>query len=143
MKIPLQILLIIGFILASLSISCSKQDDLVDLQSSSENALDGPFIDIHSPLPGEDFQPGDTVWITGTIAHIFTLHEYLIQLENLETGELICQEVEHVHFGSNVNFSHPWVNNLQQNASIRIILRANDHGDLIGSKEITIYNKLP
>lgn len=131
------------FYITLLLASCQKENDLNVSSNIPQDTINGPVIVIKTPTAGASFRFGDTVQISGTIEHDFTLHEYLIRVENLTSGEVLHDQLEHVHFGSRVDFFHPWKNPLQENAALRITIRANDHGDRYNSANLTIQSIAP
>jgi hypothetical protein len=124
-------------ILGLLSSAACRQDDELPEPSpeAPQEGISGPKIELSEPKEMEEFGFGDTIRVSGQIEHIFTLHEYLFQIEDVKTGEILLQEVEHIHSGRRIELEKFWVHQMEEGGELRLIFRANDHGDLFSNYE--------
>lgn len=65
--------------------SCNKQDD------------EKPVITLSTPADEQDYEPGDTIFIEGTVTDNEALHEMVIQVIKEEGGDTVLYYTPTVH----------------------------------------------
>ncbi len=89
MKQHIQIAIIAFSIIGVLS-ACQKKDDTPAQPAKV-------VINVSSPVSGQLYRKGDSVYINASVSYISELHGYELQLKNKNTGTVLYASDEHVH----------------------------------------------
>ncbi|MBK9553250.1 MAG: hypothetical protein IPO45_13895 [Saprospiraceae bacterium] len=119
-------------ILVSISIiSCTKDEE----EHEVENKV---TFDIHSPVEGQEYANGDTIFMHGTANGTASLHGYELTAKDLSNGSTIFTADDHVH-GNSVAFDTFLVNNVVSPRQLAITFKvAIDHEGNTAEKVVKI-----
>ncbi len=116
---------------------CENEEVVPDpIDSSITDMGMQPLIEVFSPAPNRVYKPGDTLDISAQIKHDFTLHEYLLQIDETSSNRTLLQKLYHIHAGSSLDIDTFWVASASTNTELKLTIMANDHGGNVGRQEV-------
>lgn len=121
---------IIGFVALVLSLSaCQKSND-------PEPDAGKVVFSIISPLPGQSYHSGDTVFMKANVSYDNELHGYEVKVEDTSTGMILYDDAQHVHSDHFV-IDDNWVANATQATGLKLSIVATvDHDGTTARKDL-------
>ncbi len=98
-------------LLADLTLSACQKKDNTEVQPSKVE------INISSPLAGQVYRKGDSVYIKADVSYISQMHGYTITLKDAATSKVLFEDEDHIH-GDAFNISHAWYDSLSTNSNL-------------------------
>ena len=110
-------------LILGLGVTGCKNDD-----PKPDNNTNGAIVvTVNQPADNQDFNHGDTVWISASIASQHTLHEYLFEINDMTALKRVFIAHGHVHTGPSAHIDTFWVNNVTQSSNMDLIISSSTH----------------
>ncbi len=97
-----------------------------------------PVITINAPIEDTEYEQNDTVFFTGNITHSVDLHEYMIEMKDVDHDTVLYTSTTHTH-GTSADFNEYWVNHVADHTQMLLTVTAEDHDGNKSSKVVHFH----